>query len=100
MQATISSSAVDIVLDDEIDRVALSRILSGARTDGEFLADLLEYAGAAAGLYADAEDAVVTDVPVEEEDGAISVGVWAYRGAESLGERLLRQGAASLVRVQ
>lgn len=104
MQAIIQATAVEIVVNDEIDRAAVRRILSGARTDGEFLADLLAYAGVS-GLYAteidgDVDTPIVTDVPITEEDAVVGVRIWAYQGSEALGERLLRQGAASLVRVQ
>jgi hypothetical protein len=57
------------------------------------------------GLYAaepgiDAVDApVVTDVPIME-DATIGVSLWSYKGAEALGERLLRQGEVRLTRLQ
>ena len=106
MQAIVNTKNITIAIEGEVDKKAVKNILNGARTDREFLADLLEWADAS-GLYAaDASvveglDApVLTDVPVSDEDGAIGVGIWAYQGAEAMGERLLRQGSVSLSRMQ
>jgi hypothetical protein len=106
MQTIINTSAIAITLDSEVDRQAVKNILSKSSTEREFLADLLQWSGMS-GLYAadhsviDAVDApVVTDVPVMDEDGAIGVSIWAYHGAEALGERLLRQGEVRLTRLQ
>lgn len=105
MQANINSNAIAIEIDNEFDRQAVKNMLKNSTTEREFLADLLQWSGMESGLFVseagiDQVDApVVTDVPPTEEDGAIGVGVWAYQGAEAMGERLLRQGAVSLTRL-
>ena len=105
MQTIINSKEVSVHVESESDRAAVRRILSGAKTESTFVADLLEWAGVS-GLYVAPELAggvdvpVVTDIPLAEEDGTIGVGVWAYQGAEAMGERLLRQGQVALMRLQ
>ncbi len=106
MQAIVNTQNITLAIEGEIDKQAVKNILNGARTDREFLADLLLWADAS-GLYAadasviESLDApVLSDVPVNDEDGAIGVGVWAYQGSEAMGERLLRQGSVSLIRMQ
>lgn len=105
MQAIINTKSIAIAIDSEADKQAVKNILSQSSTEREFLADLLQWSGMSSGLYVadtgvDAVDApVVTDVPVMDEDGTIGVGVWAYQGAEAMGERLLRQGEVRLTRL-
>ncbi|OIQ72377.1 hypothetical protein GALL_460000 [mine drainage metagenome] len=104
MQAIISNTTIAISLDNETDRQAVRNLLNKTSTEREFLADLLNWSQTS-GLFVadtgiDTVDApVVTDVPIADEDGAMGVGVWAYQGAEAMGERLLRQGAVSLTRL-
>jgi len=107
MQIEIICGNLAINLDNDVDLQKVRRAMQGADgVDAAFIADLLQWSGVN-GLYpvnpmdlgASSDTPVVSDVPMDDEDGAIGVNLWAYLGNVPLAEQLIRQGSARFSRV-